>query len=172
MGTVSNREMLVARWNELVNDPSLADVPYKIELNSEGTILMSPANNWHGTVQAWLAHFLREALPEGVVITECSVLTEAGVRVPDVAWCSAAFAAEQGTGTPFTRAPEICAEILSPSNSPAEMERKVQGFLAAGAKEIWLVREAEGVSFLGPTGRLERSAFVPEVRLPPSLFQA
>jgi len=58
MGTVSNREMLVARWTEVVNDASLHDVPYKIELNAEGTIEMSPANNWHAAVQAYLAHVL------------------------------------------------------------------------------------------------------------------
>ncbi len=121
MGTVTNREMLVARWNEVLADPNLHDIAYKIELNSEGTILMGPANNWHAAVQAWLAQFLGKALPEGVVLTECSVLTEAGVRVPG---------------------------------------------------EVWLVREGGAISFAGPAGKLERSAFVAEVKLPPSLLQA
>jgi len=172
MGTVSNREMLVARWAEVVNDPSLHDVPYKVELNAQGTIERSPANNWHAAVQASLAHLLATALPEGVVYTECSALTDAGVRVPDVAWGSAEFAKDQGANTPFGRAPEICVEILSPSNSPTEIGMKVKAYLAAGAREVWLASAREGVSFIGPDGRKERSAFVAEVKLPSSIPQA
>ena len=171
MGSIGNREILVARWAEVINDPTLHDLPYKIELNAEGTIEMSPANNWHAAVQACLAHFLRETLPDGMVYTECSILTVAGVRVPDVAWGSADFVKEQGVNTPFRRAPEICVEILSPSNSPKEIDAKVKAFLAAGALEVWLARASEGVSFIGPEGVVLRSAFVAEVRLPASIAQ-
>ncbi len=45
MGNIDNREMLVARWAQLVDDASLRDLPYKVELNAEGTIEMSPASN-------------------------------------------------------------------------------------------------------------------------------
>lgn len=172
MGNIGNREMLVARWAELVNDASLRDLPYKVELNAEGTIELSPANNWHGAMQAYLAKVLGVALAEGIVITECSVLTEIGVRVADVAWGSPDFLREQGGKTPFTRAPEICVEILSPSNSPREMDAKVKAFLAAGAREVWLVRAREGISFAGPEGVLAGSAFVAEVKLPASIPQA
>ena len=172
MGNICNREMLVARWAELVNDASLRDVPYKVELNAEGTIEMSPANNWHAAVQAYLARLLGNALPEGMVYTECSVLTEAGVRVPDVAWGCADFVQDQGANTPFGRAPEICVEILSPSNSAKEIDAKVRAFLAAGAREVWLVRAREGVSFIGPEGVMAGSAFVAEVRVPSSIPQA
>ncbi len=172
MGDIGNREMLVARWAEVVNDASLRDLPYKVELNAEGTIEMSPANNWHAAVQAWLAHFLRETLHDGMVYTECSILTAAGVRVPDVAWGSADFVRDQGGNTPFGRAPEICVEILSPSNSPREIDAKVNAFLAAGAREVWLLRAGEGVSFVGSEGIMARSAFVAEVEMPSSIPQA
>lgn len=166
MGDITNREMLVARWTELVNDPSLHDVPYKIELNAEGTIEMSPANNWHAAVQAYLAKELGNGLPDGLVFTECSVLTEIGVRVPDVAWGSSEFVKEQGTNTPFTRVPEICIEITSPSNTRKELESKVRAFLAAGAKEVWVVSASGALSFFGPDGARERSAFGVTVELP------
>lgn len=171
MGNIGNREMLVARWAELVNDASLRDVPYKVELNAEGTIEMSPANNWHAAVQAYLARLLGNALPHGMVYTECSIITEAGVRVPDVAWGSTDFVRDQGANTPFGRAPEICVEILSPSNSPKEVDAKVKAFLAAGAREVWLARAREGMSFIGPEGVMPRSAFVAEVQLPSSIPQ-
>jgi hypothetical protein len=70
MGNIANPELLVARWTELINDSSLRDVPYKIELNAEGTIEMSPANNGHAATQAYLAWALKDSLPEGVVYTE------------------------------------------------------------------------------------------------------
>jgi hypothetical protein len=42
MGHTATKELLVARWTELINDPSLHDLPYKIELNQEGTTLNDP----------------------------------------------------------------------------------------------------------------------------------
>ena len=172
MGNIGNREMLVARWAEVVNDASLRDLPYKVELNAEGTIQMSPANNWHAAVQAYLTRLLGNALPDGMVYTECSVLTEAGVWVPDVAWGSVDFLQDQGVNTPFGRAPEICVEVLSPSNSQGEIDAKVKAYLAAGAREVWLVRARDGVSFIGPEGVMARSAFVAEVKMPSSIPQA
>lgn len=128
MGDIANREMLIARWTELINDASLHDVPYKIELNAEGTIEMSPANNCHSATQAHYARTIGNSLPEGMVLTECSILTHIGVRVPDVAWGSSEFVAEQGHNTPFTRAPEICVEIVSPANSKRAIEAKIAAF--------------------------------------------
>ncbi|MBI3376207.1 MAG: hypothetical protein HY017_31180 [Betaproteobacteria bacterium] len=55
MGSIGNRELLVARWAEVINDPALHDLPYKIELNAQGTIETRPANNWHAAVQAYLS---------------------------------------------------------------------------------------------------------------------
>jgi hypothetical protein len=42
MGNVATPEKLVLRWAEVVRDPSLQDLPYKIELNARGKIEMSP----------------------------------------------------------------------------------------------------------------------------------
>ncbi len=71
----------------------------------------------HGRLQVILgAEFIKQ-LPDGVAISECSILTKIGIRVPDVAWASAGFMASCGEATPYTRAPEICVEIISPSNA-------------------------------------------------------
>lgn len=166
MGNIANRDLLIARWTELVADPSLHDVAYKIELNAQGTIEMSPANNWHAVAQAHLAWALKDALPNGIVLTECSVLTGIGVRVPDVAWASPEFFKEQGTSTPFARAPEICIEIASPSNTRKEIDAKVQAFLAAGAQEVWVLGTDGALSFFGPEGARPASAFGITVSLP------
>jgi len=159
MGHTETKEMLLARWTQLVNDPSLHDLPYKIELNNEGTIEMSPANNLHGMRQAEIALTLGTALPHGRVITECSILTEIGIRVPDVAWASADFLTQEETNTPFTRAPEICVEVRSSSNSNREINEKIRAYLAAGALEVWIVDEDGGLKIQSSSGELARSQF-------------
>jgi Uma2 family endonuclease len=167
MGHTALQEMLIARWTELVNDATLHDLPYKIELNREGKIEMSPANNRHAMLQARLAWTLRDALPEGEVLTECSILTDIGVRVPDVAWASNRFLDEQQENTPFTKAPEICVEIVSPSNSKREIDEKVAAYLAAGAEEVWVVDQDGNVAFFGAEGRRSQSAFKVTFQPPP-----
>jgi Uma2 family endonuclease len=119
---------------------------------------MSPASNWHALTQGDLVVLLRSFFQFGRVFVECSVQTTDGVRVPDVAWCSDEFLQTYGEQTPFPKAPELCIEVVSPSNSRPEMERKIGLFLGAGACEVWLVSR-DGFEFFGPDGRLERSSF-------------
>ena len=46
--------------SEVLNDPSLKNLPYKIELNEYGQIVMSPASNKHGLLQAEIALFFKK----------------------------------------------------------------------------------------------------------------
>ncbi len=57
----------------------------------------------------------------GKIIMECSIDTADGVKVADVAWASDEFILENGYQTPYLKAPEICVEIVSPSNTDKEM---------------------------------------------------
>lgn len=168
MGNLATPEALLARWDEIMRDPALQDLPYKIELNSWGKVEMTPASNRHGHLQSAVSYELQRQL-QGVVITECSILTRIGVRVPDVAWCSPEFMEAFGEITPYTRAPEICVDILSPSNVDAEIEEKTSAYLAAGALEVWLVSEAGAVRFVGPNGEQAKSRFPITFVLPPPL---
>lgn len=168
MGNVTAPEVLARRWLEIIADPALRDLPYKIELNAWGKIEMSPASNAHARLQLWIGTELRRLLPQGEGFTEASVLTEIGVRVPDVAWASREFMATHGVETPFPRAPEICVEVLSPSNTEDEIEEKTRAYLAAGAQEVWTVGEDGTVRFFGPNGPRSRSSFgVTPTPLPP-----
>ena len=142
MGHITSQEALVLRWAELCANPRWHDLAGKIELNGRGVIEMSPASNRHGIRQAAIGQALASHLPSGTVIVECSVLTSDGVRVPDVAWASAAFMTLHGDVTPYPRAPEICVEVRSPSNTDAEMSYKIELFLQAGAVEVWIADEA------------------------------
>jgi Uma2 family endonuclease len=167
MGNLATPEALVARWHEVLEDRSLQDLPYKIELNAWGKVEMSPASNRHGRLQAELAAELKRQLSAGVVITECSILTRIGIRVPDVVWVSSDFLKNFGEITPYMRAPEICIEILSPSNVRAEIDEKTAAYLAAGAREVWMVSEQGAIRYIGPGGEKPASDFAVHITLPP-----
>lgn len=168
MGNLATPEALLARWQEVLSDPALRDLPYKIELNAWGKVEMTPASNRHGRLQAVLALELGRQL-QGMVVTECSILTRIGIRVPDLAWASPAFMQAFGEITPYTRAPEICVEILSPSNVEAEVVEKTSAYLAAGAYEVWLVSEDGTVRFVGAHGDQPTSRFPVVLSLPERL---
>lgn len=139
-----SRTELRRRWQQLVHDPLVAAIPYKIELNEKGAIEVSPPTTRHAFIQAFVAHELRRQRPEGTTFTECPVETEIGVRVPDVVWASPEFMERHGAESEFRAGPDLCVEVLSPTNSPAEIGEKVVAYLAAGAREVWLVGD-EGV---------------------------
>lgn len=153
-------------WSEVLTNPSLKDLPFKIELNRYGKIEMSPASNKHGRLQCYLGSLLARKLKKGVVLTECSIQTIEGVRVADVAWCSNDFIKQYDYETPYSSAPEICIEVVSPYNSKEEMANKVSWYLQAGAKEVWIVWENGVIDYYDVSGQLTQSTYVPIVKLP------
>ena len=146
-------------WARVLSNPFLQGLPFKIELNKWGKILMSPASNHHGILQFEAAFYLRSNLSDGRVITECSILTQDGVKVADVAWASDTFMKKNGTATPYQEAPEICIEVVSPSNSRGEIEEKIQLYLAAGAKEVWICQNDGTVRHFAADGQRRQSQF-------------
>jgi Uma2 family endonuclease len=151
-------EALGAMYRSMCNDPLLANVPGKIELDRWGRMVMSAASNYHGTLQGRLAQRLTQL--GGEVIVEASVLTPIGLLVPDVAWASAEFIAAHREETPFGLAPDLCIEVTSPSISRKALTEKVDALLAAGALEVWIVySRAKRIEALGPAGLLARSRF-------------
>lgn len=146
-------------WSEVIDNPVLKDLPFKIELNKFGKLLMNPASNKHGLMQGKLSRLVGNKYPSGQIITECSIQTTEGVKVADVAWASDAFIEEWGTVTPFPRAPELCIEIVSPSNSREEMRIKTALYLEAGAQEVWIVYLDSHLEIFTATGPVDSSAF-------------
>jgi len=146
------------QWSDVINDPSLRDLPYKIELDAHGRIVMSPASNRHGIQQGKLVRLLARMLIEGEIATECSIGTHAGVKVADVVWMSPEFLRQHGDTTPYPQAPELCVEILSPPNSAIEIEDKIRLYLGYGAQEVWTVDEEGRISLFGPEGQRQVSA--------------
>ena len=61
------------KWDEVCKDTLLQDLPYKVELNEWGNIVMSPASNRQGNLQTKIASHLMSHLPGGTALTACSV---------------------------------------------------------------------------------------------------
>jgi Uma2 family endonuclease len=145
-------------WSSAINNPFLKDLPFKIELDKWGKVLMSPANNNYGSLQFETGAKIRDAKKgKGKVITECSINTSQGVKVADVAWASDSFIAQFGFETPYRRAPEICVEVVSPSNSQDEINEKIELYLAKGAHEVWIVSEDGQTKFYTYEGEIANS---------------
>ncbi len=146
------------QWQDVLADKSLRDLPYKIELNEKGLIEMSPASFMHSLLQGRLTKLLGNQL-EGEVFTELAVQTTKGVRVPDVAWGSKEYVQKHIKDIYASSAPELCVEIISPSNTRGEMMGKVELFLEAGAIEVWLVTEDRQVTYHTSQGQQPQSNF-------------
>ncbi|MFI3119775.1 MAG: Uma2 family endonuclease, partial [Methylococcaceae bacterium] len=76
------------------------------------------------------------------------------------------FIKQYGYETPYSHAPEICVEVVSPSNSKEEMTNKAQLYLQAGAEEVWVAWENGVIDYYGKTGKLEQSAYGVTIIIP------
>ncbi len=146
-------------WREVVEHPSLQDLPFKIETNEWGEIVMTPATGTHSIYQSLINEwFVRLEEKGGRSIVECPVQTSAGTKVADIAWGSAAFFTKHGVRvTSFPQSPEIVVEVKSPSNSLKRMEGKKQLYFEAGAREVWFCDEGGLMHFFNRDGELKRS---------------
>jgi len=144
-------------WTDVINNPLLQNLPFKIELNKWGKILMSPASNNHGIRQYDMVKKLDNGKQSGQIIIECSIQTPMGVKVADVAWASDDFMSEHSDKTPYNVAPEICVEVISPSNSKAEMDEKIKLYIDQGAREVWLCNQKGEVSYFSKEGEINQS---------------
>ncbi len=149
-------------WAEICEDKRLQNLPFRIESDRWGHIIMSPPpRSRHGEYQFEIGARLRELLPNGRVITECPIQTSEGVKAPDVAWVSLDRRASRQNDPCYLISPEICVEVLSPSNSPEEMSERKLLFFQAGALEFWLCDEFGRMDFWVPSGLISKSQLCP-----------
>lgn len=134
-------------WAEVCALPWLKNIPAKIETNRHHKILMSPASTWHGSYEVNIALLLNQHLPGGRIISECPIDTADGTRVADVAWMSKERFKPHRRSNSLPIAPEICIEVLSPSNTRAEMLEKMNLYYSAGAAEVWLCNDSGQMEF-------------------------
>jgi Uma2 family endonuclease len=145
-------------WQEICERPDLQNLPFKVELNERGQILMSPVKVYHSAFQGKIARLLPDY---GVILSECAVRTAKGTKVADIAWCSEQRFMEIRSEAECSVAPEICIEVLSYTNTKEEMEEKRHLFISAGAEEFWICDVKGKMTFFNRDGKIKRSALVP-----------
>ena len=59
------------------------------------------------------------------------------VRIPDIAFVLAGRSIEPRQLP--EGAPDVAVEVVSPSNTPRELDRRISDYFAAGCKRVWLV---------------------------------
>ncbi|ALB40025.1 MULTISPECIES: Uma2 family endonuclease [Nostocales] len=150
------------RWEEVCENKQLQDLPFKIELNKWGQIVMSPVKIKHSFYQGRIQRLLESLLKTGEVMPECAINTSDGVKVADVVWCSDTRFDQIQDEISASIAPEICIEVKSTGNTIDEMEFKKQLYLEAQAIEVWLCNEQGEIRFYNQQGELENSLLVPD----------
>lgn len=149
-------------WQQVCADPNLQNLPYQIELNKQGQIIMSPASIKHVFYQGEIITILNKILTEGKIVPEFPVETNDGTKVVDVAWLTKQQAESVKENISSSIAPLICIEVLSPSNTNKEMMQKKKLYFETGAKEFWLCDENGLISFYNKKRKLKRSQLAPD----------
>jgi Uma2 family endonuclease len=147
---------LLERWQQILNDPELADYPGCIETDAHGNILMSPRPDFeHDKAAFRIRRLLEDLLPGDGSFGELEVLTDQGIKIPDVMWFDPSRT--RSLKKPITPAPDICIEISSPNNNPQELIEKRDAYFRAGAREVWICSQTNTIEFYVPEGRLPKS---------------
>lgn len=119
------------------------------ELVDGEVIEMPPAGRVHGSVTLEIARRLAEHVERHgggrVLVGDVGFILELPddperVRAPDVAFVSQERLPAGRLPEGFLRgAPDLAVEVLSPSDNPIEMQRKIRDYLDAGACLVWVV---------------------------------
>jgi Uma2 family endonuclease len=150
------------KWEEVCENKQLQDLPFKIELNKWGQIVMSPVKIKHSFHQERIQRLLESLLSDGEVMPKCAIDTTEDVKVADVVWCSEARFDKIEDQVSASIAPEICIEVKSIANTLGEMEFKKTLYFEAQALEVWLCSEQGKIKFYNEQRELERSLLVPD----------
>jgi len=149
------------RWQELCNRPDLQNLPFKIELDEQGKVIMSPVKVYHSALQGEIAAMLRLNRKDGKILTECAIQTRKGTKVTDVSWASRETYNIIKDEDECSVAPEVCIEVLSSSNTEDEIEEKKELYFEKGAKEVWLCNRGGDIEYFDHGGKLATSTFFP-----------
>ncbi|MEM9999233.1 MAG: Uma2 family endonuclease, partial [Bacteroidota bacterium] len=152
-------------WERLCTDPAFAflqDLPFKIETNRWGQLVMSPTFFRHSYFQKRIIRLLDALVTDpGEAFAEVAVQTTDGNKVPDVVWMPRSQSAASMETFALPEAPPICVEVVSPGNHPDEIAHKRALYFEAGAAEVWICDREGALRFFTPEGEHERSPRVP-----------
>ena len=156
---------------------------YRVEL-VRGRIVREPRpGGEHGWMTGQLVERIGSYARErrlGIVVTETGFLLSVEpptVRGPDAAFIAAGKIPAEGIPRGFwTLVPDLVVEVVSPSNTAAEIREKVLEYLACGSSIVWVVdpatrsvsayRSRRDIALLTMEDDLEGGDVLPGFRLP------
>jgi Uma2 family endonuclease len=134
------------------------------ETNGQGRIIMNPPI---GLQHAKRADRIRSEIKSKAsnwqVWPEVGIHTADGVKAPDLAVAEPGFVENVDHRGFLLSAPELCVEVMSPSNSWEEMHHKTLPYLAAGAREVWICDDAGELHLFDGAGQQVDSALIPSI---------
>ncbi len=149
-------------WQQVCEHPSLKDMPFRIELNETGQIIMSPVSIMHSLYSSKIGNMLTSFLKKGSTLSESAIRTRKGTKVADVAWVSPERLKIIRHESDASVAPEICVGVLSESDTDSEMKIKRQLYFENGALEVWICDQNGCMRFYNADRELETSELVPD----------
>lgn len=149
-------------WQQVCADRNLQNLPFRIELNEYGQVVMSPLKVIHSLLQGKIERLLLGYLNDGEVFPECAIYTVKGTKVPDVVWVSDERLQIIKYEIECSIAPEICIEVLSDSNTDKEMQMKKELYFQQQAQEFWICDPQGNMRFFNPKSELLHSQLVPQ----------
>ena len=148
-------------YEDICNDPHFANLPYKIETDEFGRIIMSPHRMQHGNYQSKIDRQMAQLRPEWEGVIEAAIRTNGGTKVADIAFYSPERWKKVQDDIDTELAGEICVEVRSVGNPDQEMKAKRELYFEAGAQECWEISLDGKVRFFDPKGELADSKLVP-----------
>ena len=116
------------------------------ELVDGQVVEMAPVNEEHGDIAfnisgAFFVYSRQSGIGRGGVETGYRVRQNPDtVRGPDVSFNLHSRESGEGPSIGFVSgAPDIAIEVISPSNTTADMEQKIQEYISAGSQRVWTV---------------------------------
>jgi Uma2 family endonuclease len=131
------------------------------ELNEGELVTMTEPMPRHNRVRDRVArltgNFVEERKLGGVFVETGYQLTPDTVRIPDVSFVPADRVREIDLDKRIQGAPALAIEVISPTDPAEDLRQKVEQYLAAGAKAVWVfyprthevqVFRADGTTFV------------------------
>lgn len=131
------RQLTVSEFRQLPDPPG-----FRIELHNGEVIQVSPPKHKHFKIQQALRELLHRRLgQQGRVATEFPFIPGSDVefRIADIAFITSIRFQSISDDDNLHGSPDLVVEVLSPSNTAAEMYEKERLCLASGALEFWVV---------------------------------
>lgn len=144
-------------WQKVLEDTGLRNLPYKVELSSNGQVILTQRKILQSFLSAQISVLLNKQKMHGVCFTSCAISTRKGTRVADVAWASDKVVLKIFDQLEAVVVPEICVEVLSKSNSDFKISEKRKLYFERGANEVWTCDEHGTMRFFGSNGKIEKS---------------